>query len=120
MKGVDLESVEIDPIDGKSQPSNSKPITSNNDDGRKPGGLLPLSRTTSKAASKRAPPPSAGGAPKMGRTTSTAAKGLNSLRFLDRTVTGKEGDAWRSIERRFNQFAVEGKLPKDKFGICLG
>ncbi|KAJ0911604.1 putative NAD(P)H oxidase (H(2)O(2)-forming) [Helianthus annuus] len=105
MKGADLESVQIDPIDG-----------------RKPAGLPPmLSRTSSKATSvQKGPPPSGGGAPKMGRTTSTAAKGLNSLRFLDRTVTGKEGDAWRSIERRFNQFAVAGKLPKDKFGICLG
>ncbi|MFS7943020.1 putative NAD(P)H oxidase (H(2)O(2)-forming) [Helianthus anomalus] len=105
MKGADLESVQIDPIDG-----------------RKPAALPPmLSRTSSKATSvQKGPPPSGGGAPKMGRTTSTAAKGLNSLRFLDRTVTGKEGDAWRSIERRFNQFAVVGKLPKDKFGICLG
>ncbi|KAI7744295.1 hypothetical protein M8C21_031073 [Ambrosia artemisiifolia] len=105
MKGNDLESVQIDPIDG-----------------RKPSGLPPiLSRTSSKATSaQKGPSASGGGAPKMGRTTSTAAKGLNSLRFLDRTVTGKEGDAWRSIEKRFNQFAVDGKLPKDKFGICLG
>ncbi|KAK9055408.1 hypothetical protein SSX86_026491 [Deinandra increscens subsp. villosa] len=96
MKGADLESVQIDPMDGKS-------------------------RSSSKAVSirKRAPPPT-GGAPQMGRTTSSAAKGLNSLRFLDRTVTGKEGDAWRAIERRFNQFSVEGKLPRDKFGICVG
>ncbi|KAI3801438.1 hypothetical protein L1987_29543 [Smallanthus sonchifolius] len=92
MKGVDLE-IEIDPMDGKS------------------------SKTVS--IRKRAPPPT-GGAPQMGRTTSSAAKGLNSLRFLDRTVTGKEGDAWRVIERRFNQFSVEGKLPRDKFGICVG
>lgn len=113
MKGVDLESVEIDPIDGKSRVNN---------DTRKPGGLLPmLSRTSSKAtSSSKKPPLSGGGAPKMGRTTSTAAKGLNSLRFLDRTVTGKEGDAWRLVEKRFNQFAVGGMLPKDKFGICLG
>nr|XP_043619174.1 putative respiratory burst oxidase homolog protein H [Erigeron canadensis] len=107
-------------MDGKSRPS--KRITSIKDDGHKPGGLLPMmSRTSSKAPSirKRAPPPSSG-PPKMGRTTSSAAKGLNSLRFLDRTVTGKEGDAWRAIERRFQQFAVDGKLPRDKFGICVG
>ncbi|KAH9661180.1 putative respiratory burst oxidase [Citrus sinensis] len=57
---------------------------------------------------------------KMDRTASSAARGLQSLRFLDRTVTGKENDAWRSIERRFQQFAVNGRLPKDKFGICVG
>ncbi|GAV71392.1 Ferric_reduct domain-containing protein/FAD_binding_8 domain-containing protein/NAD_binding_6 domain-containing protein/NADPH_Ox domain-containing protein/EF_hand_4 domain-containing protein [Cephalotus follicularis] len=55
------------------------------------------------------------------RTTSSAARGLNSLRFLDRTMTGREIDAWRSIEKRFNQFAGDnGKLCKEKFGICIG
>lgn len=58
--------------------------------------------------------------PKVQRTASSAAKGLQSLRFLDRTVTGKEMDAWRSTERRFDQFAVNGKLHKDKFGVCVG
>lgn len=71
-------------------------------------------------------PPGAGILPKkMGpqrveRTTSSAARGLQSLRFLDRTVTGKERDSWRSIENRFNQFSVDGKLPKEKFGVCIG
>ncbi|KAK2360738.1 respiratory burst oxidase protein B [Trifolium repens] len=49
-----------------------------------------------------------------------AARGLKGLRFLDRTVTGKEGDAWRSIEKRFTQNAVDGMLSKDKFGTCIG
>ncbi|KAL5581133.1 hypothetical protein UlMin_013575 [Ulmus minor] len=57
---------------------------------------------------------------KIARTTSGAAKGIKSLRFLDRTVTGKENDAWKSIEKRFNQYAVEGKLSRDKFGVCIG
>ncbi|KAM7257377.1 hypothetical protein ACFE04_013118 [Oxalis oulophora] len=58
---------------------------------------------------------------KIERTASSATRGLNGLRFLDRTVTGRETDAWKSIERRFNQFATpEGKLPKEKFGICAG
>lgn len=57
---------------------------------------------------------------KMLRTESGAARGLKGLRFLDRTVTGKEGDAWRSIEKRFNQNALDGKLSKDKFGACIG
>ncbi|GKB13599.1 putative respiratory burst oxidase homolog protein H, partial [Tanacetum coccineum] len=125
MKGAaaDLESIEIDGKDDKNVKNRaSKRSTSIKDDGRKPGGLLPmLSRTSSKATPvpKRVPPPG-GGMPKMGRTTSSAAKGLNSLRFLDRTVTGKEGDAWRAIDRRFQQFSVDGKLPRDKFGICVG
>lgn len=58
--------------------------------------------------------------PVMERTASTAARGLKSLRFLDRTVTGKEHDAWRSIERRFFQFSVNEKLPREKFGVCMG
>lgn len=60
------------------------------------------------------------GPQKVERTTSSAARGLQSLRFLDRTVTGRERDSWRSIENRFNQFAVDGRLPKDKFGVCIG
>ncbi|XP_037497548.1 putative respiratory burst oxidase homolog protein H [Jatropha curcas] len=57
---------------------------------------------------------------KIERTASSAARGLKSLRFLDRTVTGKEMDAWRSIENRFNQFATNDRLSKEKFGICIG
>lgn len=57
---------------------------------------------------------------KIERTASAAARGLKSLRFLDRTTTGKETDAWRSIERRFYQFAVDDRLPRDKFGVCIG
>ncbi|CAN6984501.1 unnamed protein product [Brassica oleracea var. botrytis] len=60
------------------------------------------------------------GPQRVERTTSSAARGLQSLRFLDRTVTGRERDSWRSIENRFNQFAVDGRLPKEKFGICIG
>lgn len=79
-----------------------------------------LRRTTSNALRKSgvlAPKPPR---PKMERTASAAARGLKSLRFLDRSMTGKEMDAWRSIERRFNQYAVEGRLSRDKFGVCIG
>ncbi|GFZ17958.1 ferric reductase-like transmembrane component family protein [Actinidia rufa] len=58
--------------------------------------------------------------PRMGRMQSGAAKGIKSLRFLDRTTTGKEGDAWRPVEKRFNQFAVDGRLSKEKFAACIG
>ena len=56
----------------------------------------------------------------MMRTESGAARGIKGLRFLDRTVTGREADAWKSIEKRFTQNAVDGKLTKDKFGTCMG
>ncbi|KAI3461481.1 hypothetical protein Pfo_018144 [Paulownia fortunei] len=58
--------------------------------------------------------------PRMGRMESSVTKGLMSLRFLDRTTTGKEEDAWKAIEKRFNQNVVDGKLFKDKFGVCIG
>ncbi|XP_057436983.1 putative respiratory burst oxidase homolog protein H isoform X3 [Lotus japonicus] len=57
---------------------------------------------------------------KMVRLPSGAARGLKGLRFLDRTVTGIEDYAWRSIEMRFAKHAVEGKLSKDKFAACMG
>ncbi|KAG8371392.1 hypothetical protein BUALT_Bualt13G0083000 [Buddleja alternifolia] len=58
--------------------------------------------------------------PRMGRLESSASRGLMSLRFLDRTTTGKEEDAWKAIQKRFNQNAVNGRLIKDKFGVCIG
>lgn len=130
MKGADLESVEIDPMDGSSTRNarttsiSYKSSAEGNDD--KSFAANAKNRASKRVTSIKAPSirkrmvPPGSGAPQMGRTTSSAAKGLNSLRFLDRTVTGKEGDAWRAIERRFQQFAVDGKLPKDKFGICVG
>ncbi|XVE59167.1 hypothetical protein DITRI_Ditri05aG0023900 [Diplodiscus trichospermus] len=72
--------------------------------------------STARKRSNGAPPKMA----KVQRTASSAARGLQSLRFLDRTVTGKEMDAWKSTEKRFNQFAVDGKLRRDKFGVCVG
>ncbi|TKY66041.1 putative respiratory burst oxidase-like protein H [Spatholobus suberectus] len=60
------------------------------------------------------------GGKKMVRMESGAGRGIKGLRFLDRTVTGKENDAWKSIEKRFAQHAVDGKLSKDKFGTCIG
>lgn len=61
-----------------------------------------------------------GNGPRIGRTGSSAKKGLKSLRFLDRTVTGKEVDAWKPVEKRFHQLAFNGRLPRDKFGACVG
>ncbi|CAN4098885.1 unnamed protein product [Withania somnifera] len=56
----------------------------------------------------------------MGRMESGVSRGLKSLWFLDRKTTGKEGDSWKSVEKRFNQNAVNGRLFREKFGTCIG
>nr|GEW10175.1 putative respiratory burst oxidase homolog protein H [Tanacetum cinerariifolium] len=77
-----------------------------------------LSRDNSKATSSRRR--LIHNEPKLERQRSGAARGLDGLRFLDRIMTGKEVDAWMAIEKRFQRFAVNGKLPREKFGICIG
>ncbi|KAG9129272.1 hypothetical protein Leryth_015661 [Lithospermum erythrorhizon] len=57
---------------------------------------------------------------KVGGLHSGADKGFDSLRFLDRIKTGKETDAWKAVAKRFDDNAVDGKIPKDKFGVCVG
>ncbi|XP_073526452.1 uncharacterized protein [Phyllobates terribilis] len=56
--------------------------------------------------------------PRMDRMQSSAANGLKSLRFLD--GAGKDGDSWKPVQKRFNQNATQGKLPRDKFGAVIG
>lgn len=78
-----------------------------------------LSRNTSKAGScRRRLGPNDGS--HLERQRSSAARGLDGLRFLDKVITGKEVDAWMAIEKRFQRFAADGKLPREKFGICVG
>ncbi|URD77403.1 respiratory burst oxidase [Musa troglodytarum] len=55
---------------------------------------------------------------KMTRMVSSAQTGIKGLRFLDKTSGGKEG--WNAVEKRFGQFAVGGRLPKEHFGRCIG
>ncbi|TYK01271.1 putative respiratory burst oxidase-like protein H [Cucumis melo var. makuwa] len=57
---------------------------------------------------------------RLGRRQSKAERGFKSLRFLDHSVTGREVDAWRAIEHRFHQHAIDHRLPRDKFGLCIG
>lgn len=57
---------------------------------------------------------------RLGRRQSKAERGFKSLKFLDRSVTGKEVDAWRAIENRFQRYAIDHRLPRDKFGVCIG
>lgn len=79
-----------------------------------------LSRNASKSgSSRRRLLPNDG--PRFERqVTSSATRGLDGLRFVDRVMTGKEADAWMAIEKRFQQFSIDGKLPREKFGICIG
>ncbi|CAL9096712.1 unnamed protein product [Musa textilis] len=55
---------------------------------------------------------------RMNRLTSRTQMGLAGLRFLDKTSAGNDG--WKAVDKRFDQFAVEGRLPKDNFGPCIG
>ncbi|CAL0302723.1 unnamed protein product [Lupinus luteus] len=116
-----LDSIDIDPIVVDHVPKNnnnsdvqayqqSKVVKAPND--------AALNRNASNVRSRNGN--SQGHNIKMQRLQSGAARGLKGLRFLDRTVTGKEADAWKSIEKRFVQHAVDGRLSKEKFGICVG
>ncbi|EYU36232.1 hypothetical protein ABFS82_14G248000 [Erythranthe guttata] len=58
--------------------------------------------------------------PHMDSSPSSVNRGIMGLRFLDRTTTGKEEEAWLAIENRFHQNSVNGMLFKDKFGECIG
>nr|KAJ0192190.1 hypothetical protein LSAT_V11C800419430 [Lactuca sativa] len=74
----------------------------------------------SRNASKRATSIRRRDGPMLERQVSSAARGLSGLRFLDRVITGKEGDAWMGVEKRFHRFSKNGKLQREKFGICIG
>ncbi|XP_074560640.1 putative respiratory burst oxidase homolog protein H isoform X2 [Curcuma longa] len=52
---------------------------------------------------------------KISRLGSSARKGL---RFFDNASGGKDG--WKTVEKRFDELAVHGRLPKDQFGRCIG
>ncbi|KAA8536845.1 hypothetical protein F0562_029323 [Nyssa sinensis] len=54
---------------------------------------------------------------KVDRSKSGAARALNGLRFMNKNV-GNEG--WTEIEKRFDELAVNGTLPKLRFGQCIG
>ncbi|PRQ33834.1 putative NAD(P)H oxidase (H(2)O(2)-forming) [Rosa chinensis] len=43
---------------------------------------------------------------------------IRSLHFLN--IKGKESDAWKPMEKRFNQYAVDNRLSRDNFGTCIG
>ncbi|KAJ3669154.1 hypothetical protein LUZ60_011104 [Juncus effusus] len=55
---------------------------------------------------------------KMGKVQWGPHSGLKGLRFLDKTSNGKDG--WKAVEKRFDDMAVHGRLPKESFGKCIG
>lgn len=112
-----LESIEIDPLVDVPIENNEPDETSNP---FKPLKQIKSLKKSTSSVRKRNGIQSNNNVPRMGRMASGASRGLKSLRFLDRTMTGKEADAWRSIEKRFNQHAPDGSLCRDKFGTCIG
>ncbi|KAK9154171.1 hypothetical protein Sjap_001651 [Stephania japonica] len=50
-------------------------------------------------------------------------KGLRTLRFLDSKMSpGKDSldQAWKAVEKRFSELAVDDRLPAESFGKCIG
>lgn len=73
---------------------------------------LMVSRSRREPPMKKSPSP-------IRRLQSHAELGLKGLRFLDNN-SSKEGEGWKAVEKRFEQFAVAGKLHKENFGRCIG
>lgn len=56
---------------------------------------------------------------RLDRSKSSGAMfALRGLRFIAKTDA--VGRGWDEVAKRFDQLAVEGKLPKSKFGHCIG
>ncbi|XP_028784413.1 respiratory burst oxidase homolog protein B [Neltuma alba] len=54
---------------------------------------------------------------KMDRTKSGAARALQGLKFISKSIGS---DDWSPVEQRFDELAVDGKLPKTRFSHCIG
>ena len=55
---------------------------------------------------------------RVDRSKSGAARALRGLKFMTKNVGTDQG--WSQVEKRFDELAVEGKLPKTRFGQCIG
>lgn len=55
---------------------------------------------------------------KVDKTKSGAARALRGLRFMTKTLESDEG--WSQVEKRFDELAVQGKLPNTLFSQCIG
>ncbi|KAK9126864.1 hypothetical protein Scep_015710 [Stephania cephalantha] len=62
--------------------------------------------------------------PTRERRRPSELKGLKTLRFLDSKMSpgGKESrdHAWKAVEKRFSELAVDDRLPAESFGKCIG
>ncbi|KAL8146198.1 hypothetical protein AgCh_004080 [Apium graveolens] len=112
---ISLESVEIHKGDSQDlgpsthDPSNSTlPKSTSKSTFNRLGGKFKASTKGLKGFGTRKAP----------RAKSGALRGLKSVRFIDKKKIGKDG--WKDAERRFNQMAVNGRLGREKFGICVG
>ncbi|KAL5135963.1 Respiratory burst oxidase B [Glycine soja] len=54
---------------------------------------------------------------RVDRAKSGAARALKGLKFMTKNV-GTEG--WSQVDKRFDELAVDGKLPKTRFSQCIG
>ncbi|CAN0914172.1 Respiratory burst oxidase homolog protein B [Linum grandiflorum] len=54
---------------------------------------------------------------KVDRNKSAAARALKGLKFMSKNV-GSGG--WSEVEKRFDELAVDGALPKTRFAQCIG
>ncbi|XP_057962973.1 respiratory burst oxidase homolog protein B [Malania oleifera] len=57
---------------------------------------------------------------KVDRSKSGAARALRGLQFMTTNVGSRYERGWSEIERRFDELAVDGALPKTRFGQCIG
>ncbi|KAH1138345.1 hypothetical protein GLYMA_10G152200v4 [Glycine max] len=53
---------------------------------------------------------------RVDRSKSGAARALGGLKFM--TKAGTEG--WSQVEKRFDELAIDAKLPKTRFSQCIG
>lgn len=54
---------------------------------------------------------------RVDRSKSGANRALRGLQFMTKNV-GNEG--WSEVETRFNELAIDGALPRARFGKCIG
>lgn len=57
------------------------------------------------------------GGPRFDRSKSAAAHALKGLKFISRADGGA---GWPAVEKRFDDLAKDGLLPRSKFGQCIG
>jgi len=55
---------------------------------------------------------------RVDRSKSGAARALRGLAFMTKSAAGAEG--WSLIEKRFDELAIDAKLPKTRFSQCIG